>query len=44
MLQTKSILSPEEVQLCLVLQYLIEEFAILMEQIELLRNTQQNHA
>jgi hypothetical protein len=43
MVQTESPLGPQEVQLCLVLCYLMEELAILMEQLELLENTQQNH-
>jgi hypothetical protein len=36
MLQTESILSPKEIQLCLMLQCLIAELAILIEQIQLL--------
>jgi hypothetical protein len=43
MIQPESTISPQEIQLCLVLRYLMEELAILMEQIELLENTQQNH-
>ncbi len=41
MIQNDSILSPEEIQLCLVLGYLIQELAILIEQDELLDSSNQ---
>jgi hypothetical protein len=43
MIQTESILRPQEVQLCLILHCLIEDLAILMAQSELLDSSQQNH-
>ena len=42
MLQTESILSPEEITLCLVLHCMIENLAIWIEQIEILDGIQQN--
>ena len=43
MLQTESTLTPEEVQLCLVLHCLIEDLAILIEQMEVLNHSAENH-
>ena len=43
MLQAESILTPQETRLCLVLQYLIDELAIIIEQTELLGHPKQKH-
>jgi hypothetical protein len=43
MLQITSTLNPQEIQLCLVLHCLIEELAILMEQVRVLDGPHQNH-
>jgi len=43
MIQTDSILSSKDIQLCLVLGYLIQELAVLITQAELLDNPYQNH-
>lgn len=44
MLKTESILTPEEIQLCLVIQYFIDELAVLVEQEELLQDeSEQEH-
>ncbi len=43
MIQTEPTLTPEEIQLCLVLHCLIEDLAILMEQMEVLDHSEKNH-
>ena len=43
MIQTESTLTPEEIQLCLVLHCLIEDLAILIEQMEVLEYSEKNY-
>jgi len=43
MIQTESTLTPQEIQLCLVLHCLIEDLAILIEQMEVLDHSVENH-
>jgi hypothetical protein len=43
MLQTESTLTPEEIQLCLVLHCLIEDLAVLIEQMKVLDHSEENY-